>query len=877
MSRHRDDDLRREIQAHLDLEAEEREADGLSPDEARVAAHRAFGNVLRIREEARSVWMAPWCDNGLQHLPMWLLRDLRYGFRSIRRTAPISLAVVITLVVGVSMNAVVFAVFNGMLFRPAVTREPSSFVQLYVELSGLWHRELHGPRWLATLEDLETVQRATHTLAAVTASRWASFSLTDGGESLRGAFVACNYLAAHLGPMRAGRGLVDADCTAPAGGAVVVLTERGWRRHFGGDPSILGRSVRVNNHPLMVVGIAPDDAVGPVAAMLYVPYTLQPVLQGPLDYFREPAGRHAWLTISGRLSAGRTSSEAQVEIDVLTRNLDRRHPGQHTRIRVTDGAIIHEPETARSMPMLVALCLGTTAVILLLVCANVTTLLLARAVARRREMALRLSLGATRGQLVRQLMTETAMLGGGAGIVSILAAWYLPNRVAQMLTPFPLQETFGPDGRVVALTLGLALLAGGVAGLSPAIETLRVDVADPLRSGGPGGAGRASPRLSGLLITNQLSISLALLIVMAMIGRAQHRMLDARLDYDPATVIVTSIDLGRSGYTGLSARTFYDRLVPALEALPGVRAVAFSSPPPFRGVNHRAVSTAEAAAETRLVSCRAVSPGFFSMTGVRLLEGRLFTDIEARTPGPVMPVMISRSFARRYFPGVSSVGRRIRIGEGDRAEIVGVVSDTISVRVSEPDEPIVYQPLYTATVAGMAPLVQSGADAAGVAEMIRARVRALDARLTARPETVSVTIAGEASQYAAVIRVMAIPTSLALFLSLVGVYGLTSFAAAQRTHEIGVRIACGARPRQVVHVLVRWLQRPFVTGLLGGGMLSLGGVWMLRRTALRVDLPSSDPVALAVAIGLLLGAALTAAAIPVVRAARQDPWAVLKD
>ena len=547
-----------------------------------------------------------------------------------------------------------------------------------------------------------------------------------------------------------------------------------------------------------------------------LPYTLQPVLQGPLDYFREPAGRHAWLTISGRLSAGRTSSEAQVEIDVLTRNLDRRHPGQHTRIRVTDGAIIHEPETARSMPMLVALCLGTTAVILLLVCANVTTLLLARAVARRREMALRLSLGATRGQLVRQLMTETAMLGGGAGIVSILAAWYLPNRVAQMLTPFPLQETFGPDGRVVALTLGLALLAGGVAGLSPAIETLRVDVADPLRSGGPAGAGRASPRLSGLLITNQLSISLALLIVMAMIGRAQHRMLDARLDYDPATVIVTSIDLGRSGYTGLSARTFYDRLVPALEALPGVRAVAFSSPPPFRGVNHRAVSTAEAAAETRLVSCRAVSPGFFSMTGVRLLEGRLFTDIEARTPGPVMPVMISRSFARRYFPGVSSVGRRIRIGEGDRAEIVGVVSDTISVRVSEPDEPIVYQPLYTATVAGMAPLVQSDADAAGVADMIRARVRALDSRLTARPETVSATIAGESSQYSAVIRVMAIPTSLALFLSLVGVYGLTSFAVAQRTHEIGVRIACGARPRQVVHMFVRSLRRPLVSGLLGG-------------------------------------------------------------
>ena len=808
---------------------------------------------------------------------MALLRDLRYGARSIRRTAPISLAVVLTLVVGVSMNAVVFSVFNGMLFRPAVTRDPASFVQLYVELSGLWYRELHGPQWLATLEEFEAVKRATRTLSAVTASRWASFSLAETGESLRGAFVSCNYLAAHLGPMRAGRGLVDADCAAPAGNAIVVLTERGWRRHFGGDPSILGRSVRVNQHPLTVVGIAPDDAVGPIAAMLYVPYTLQPVLQGPLDYFREPAGRHAWLNLSGRLAAGRTLTEAQVEVDVVTRGLDRRHPERKTGIRVTDGAIIHEPETARSMPVLVVLCLGTTGVILLMVCANVTTLLLARAVARRREMALRLSLGATRSQLLRQLVTETAMLGGGAGMLSILAAWYLPNRVAQMLTEFPLQETFGPDGRVIALTLGLALLAGAIAGLSPAGETLRVGVADPLRSGGPAGAGQVSPRLSGLLITNQLSISLALLISLATIGRIQQRVLNAPLDYDPATVIVTGIDLARSGYTGRSAGTFYDRLVPALEALPGVRAVAFSSPPPFRGINHRAVSTAADRARTRLVSCRAVSPGFFAMTGIRLIEGRLFTDLEARLPRPVMPVVISSSFARRYFAGVSSVGRHIRVGDGDRAEIVGVVSDTISVRASEPDEPIIYQPLYAAAVGSLVPLVQVGTKPTGVADMIRARVRALDPRLTARPETVSATIAGEAGQYSAVVRVMAIPAGVALFLALVGIYGLTAFAAAQRTHEIAVRVACGAPSREVVRIFVHWLHRPLLGGLLGGGLLSLGSVWMLRRTALRLDLPQADPWALLASTGLLLAAALTATAVPALRAARNDPWAVLKE
>ena len=808
---------------------------------------------------------------------MSLLRDLRYGVRLIRRTAPLTLAVVLTLVVGVALNSVVFSVFNGLLFRPAVTRDPASFVQLYVELSGTWHRELQGPRWLATLEDLETVQRATNTLAAVTASRWASFALPDRGASLRGAFVYCNYLVAHLGPMRAGRGLVDADCAVPGGQPVAVLTERAWHRHFAGDRSVVGRIIRVNDQPLTVVGIAPDDAVGPVAAMLYVPYTLQPILQGPLDYFREPAGRHAWLTISARLRPGRTPAEAQAELDVLARDIDRRHPGQQIRMLVTDGAIIHEPQTARSMPMLMTLCLGATGVILLMVCANVTTLLLARSVGRRQEMAVRLSLGASRGQLLRQLVTETAMLGGGAGIVSLAAAWYLPNRVAQMLTEFPLQHTFGPDGRVVALTLGLAVVAGAVAGLSPAVETLRVGLTDPMRTGGRIGSRQVSPRVSGLLITNQLSVSLALLIVLAMIGHAQRRVLDGHLDYDPATVIVASIDLARTGYSGLSAQTFYERLVPAVEALPGVRAVAFSGPAPFRGVSRRTVTTTAANGNTTLVSCRAVSPGFFPMTGVRLLEGRMVTELEARVPAAVTPVMVSSAFARRHFPGTSSVGRGIRIGDSDRAEIVGVVSDTVSLRAGEADEPVVYQPLYRATIATVVPLVQTAADAPDVAAMIRARVQALDTRLTARPETVAAVIAGDASQYAAVIRVAAIPASLALFLSVVGIYGLTAFAAAQRSHEIGVRVACGARPGDVVRLLGHWLQRSFLRGVLGGSLLSLAAVWTLRQTALRLNLPASDPWALAAAIALLLAATLMATAIPAVRAARKDPWPVLKD
>jgi len=806
---------------------------------------------------------------------LWLA-DLRSGARSIRRNTPLSVAVVLTLVVGIGVNATAVSLFNGLLFRPAVTRDPSSFVQLYVELSGLWHRELHGPPTLATLEDLETVRGAIGTLAAVTASRWASFSLDDTAESLRGAFVSCDYLSAHIGPMRSGRGLVGSDCAGPGREPVVVFTERGRRRYFERDSSILGRTVRVNNHPLTVIGVAPDDAVGPVAAMLYVPYTLQPVLQGPVDYFRQPAGRHAWLTISGRLRSGQTAAAAQAEIDVLSKALDRRHPGQSTRILVTNGAIIHEPETARSMPLLMMLCLGTTGAVLVLVCANVATLLLARAVSRRQEIAVRLTLGASRGQLLRQLVTETAMLGGGAGIVGLVLAWYLPNHVAQLLTEFPLHQAFGPDRRVIALTLGLALLAGGLAGLSPAIESLRVGMVDSLREGGRTGSAGIRPRLSAALITNQLSMSLALLIVLAMIGRAQSRILDWRPAYDPATVIVASIDLARAGYTGPSARAFYERFLPAVEALPGVRAVALASPPPFRGVSRRTVSTADDSADTQLVSCRAVSPGFFAMIEAGLLEGRLFTETEARVPGPVMPVMVSRAFARRHFAGGPSVGRRIRIGENDQAEIIGVVADTTTVRAGEPDEPIVYQPLYTATVASMAPLVKIDHGATGVGELIRARVQILDGRLTARPETVMAPIARDTERYSALVRIAAMPAGAALFLALVSIYGLTRFTAAQRAHEIAIRVACGAQPVDVIRLFVGSLLRPFVGGVLGGSALAGVGVWGLRRSALALDLPPADPLALATVVSLLSVAALMATLIPALRAARNDPWSLLK-
>lgn len=814
-----------------------------------------------------------------------LWRDVRYSLRAIRKTRSLSIAVVITLVVGVGMNAVVFSLFDALLFRPHVAKDPSSFVRIYASLSGQWYRELHGPRTQVTLEDYELIRSTTRTMSDVTVARWASFML-DAGEgesaSLRGVFASCNYLSAHIArPMRLGRGFAARDCAAPGGEPVVILAESAWERYFANDPHIIGRTLRLNDRKLTVIGVAPDDATGdPLLAMVYVPFTMQPLLQGPIDYFREPPGRHAWLNMSGRLRPGRTRGDAQAELDVIAKRVDRLHPGQVTGMIVTDGSIIGEPETARRMPMLVVLCFSVTFLILLMVCANVTTLLLARAVARRHDVAIRVSLGAGRGRLMSQLLTETVLLGGVAAVISIALSFYAVPRIAQALTDFPLVlNSFAPDWRVFGFTFGLAFIAGCAAGMTPALEALRFSPSNALKSGGcrDTGTGTVSGGLRGTLIANQLAISLALLIAMGLVVRAEDRLLRVSLDYDADATLLTHIDLAQAGYNGYAARAFYDRLVPSLDALPGVTAVALSSPPPFAGVGRRTITIEGVAGPTTLTPVRAVSASYFPIVGLRLLKGRIFTEAESRTAVPVMPIVVSASFESTFFSGSEAIGRRIRFGNDDEARIVGVVNDTVSIRPSERDELMIYQPMYAANVASVTTVVRFDGDARPLMQAIRARVREIDSRLLATPDTVANTIAREADRYTVVAKTTALPAGIALFLSIVGVYGVAAFAAAHRSHEIGVRIAFGARTWDIASLFLHSLRRPFIVSVLGGCGLAAFGVLLLQRTRVMTGVSLVDPLTFVAAIILLLCTAAGATLIPAFRAARKDPWSTLRD
>jgi predicted permease len=812
--------------------------------------------------------------------PQAIAQDLRDSLRAIRHTIWLSLAVVVTLATGIGMNSVVFSAFNGLLFRPSITRDPGSYVELFSTVSGRGTRELDGLSTLATPEEYEILRDSTHTLSAVTASRWALFTLGDGHgsatASVRGRFVSCNFLTAQVGPMRLGRGLLDADCLATAGAPVGVLTERGWTLYFGRDPNIIGRVIRLNDRLVTIVGVAPDDAVGPMATLVYVPYTLQPLLRGPIDFFRGARDRYAWLSLSGRLAPGRTLAEAQAEMHVIAGQIDRLHPGQTSTLQVTDGALIHTPDSSRTMPILVALCLGTTLLILLTVCANVGTLLLARAVARRHEMAVRLALGAGRAQLLRQLLLETVLLGIAAAIVSLGLVWYVPLRMLQMLTDFPLLDVFGPDWRVFGFTFAIAFIAGAIAGLSPAIETLRVSPSEILKAGGPSGGAPISARLRGLLITNQLSVSLGLLIAIGLFVRAQDRLLATRFEFDPTATLMTSLDLPHFGYAGPAARGFYDRLLPAIASIPGVRAVALSSPPPFTGISRKALRRDPRAA-TVVASVRAVSPEYFAIVGVRLLEGRLFTEQETRTRSALTPVIVSDSFARMLFPAVDGLGRRLTFADDTTAEIIGIVSDTTSIKPTARDEALMYHPISEADAARITPIVQFTGDARTLAQSVRAAVQTIDPRIVSNPETLATSIARDAAQYATILKLTSVPAGLALFLSLIGIYGVTMFAAAQRTHEIGIRIALGANTGDIVRLFLQSLYKPLLLGILCGSGLAAVSILLLRTTRLGLDLSVHDPLPYGIAIIVLIAAASIATTIPALRAARKQPWIALSN
>lgn len=861
-------ELAREVGAHLELLEQQFRRRGLDAVDARNAARRAFGSVEWVKDAHRDARSFIWLDEAR--------RDCQYALRSLRRSPSVSLVVLLSFGLGIGLNAVVFSVLNGLLFRPQVDRDPGSFARVYLELSGDWHRDVYGNRFMATLEDFDTIRSNTRTLSAVTASRPATFTLDGGGAAtLRGRLVSCNYLAVHHWPVLMGRGFEEADCAAPDVQPVAVLSRRGWATGFASDPNIVGRTIRLNNQPMTIIGVTPDTQVGePLLPHVYVPYTMQPALLGG-NYFRDSPSQLAWLDLAGRLKDGLAAADAQSELAVIMKSLDRIYPGRATDVVVTNGALIRAPGLARAGALLIGLALGSASLVLLLVCTNVTGLLFARVMRRQHEIAVRLSVGAGRSRLVRQLLTETFVLAFLAASGSVALAAFVAAPVAQMLTPFPVGAWFGPDWRVVAYTLAMALAATAIGGLAPALASPRFELTRALKQSGSTNGTWATPHQRATLIAGQVSLTLVLLVATGLVVRAQHRVLSPQLDYDPGAVTVTAIDLTTRGYSAGMVRGFYDQLLPRLETLPGVSAVALTSAPPFHAPARVAVTADDG--ETRAAWGRAVSSNYFQVMHVPITRGHTFPMPPTPGSNRQVPVVISESLARLTSASPDVLGRRLRFGNGTIGDIVGIAADTSSVRVGVPDGPMLYLPAGDADFRTGAVLMLGSGDLRALTRTIARLVQDIDPDVRTAPETVATTITRQASQYDAAVSTTGLSAVLAVVLSFTGLYGMMTFAAAQRTREIGVRLALGAQRRAIVVLFMRALWRPLATGLATGLPLAALVAIVMQRTRVFADVRPGEPWAYAAAVLLVAATTMLATLVPAVSVSRTAPIEALRN
>ena len=885
----RDRDLEREIRAHLEEEAREQEEAGLAADSARNAARRAFGNTTLIKEATREMW--GWTS--------WerLLQDLRYSARTLLRTPGFTAAAALSLALGIGANTAIFSLLNAVVLRMLPVRDPQQLVQLTYTGSdpGSWNSYFDYPQF-------ECFRDRSQTLAAVFARTW----LGDMNVLYRGkpglaqgeAFTDNFFSALGVTPQH-GR-LFSAGDDTPA--STVVLSDRFWRNRFGGDPSVIGETLTINQLAFTVIGITPPEFRG-------ISVGSEPDLWLPLhvlDRFKPSPKRWtetftSWLVIAARLKPGVTMAQAQAEADVMHRQLiaeqlsvseirDRESAQRFVRdshlvLRSASGGIFSGLRDNYELPLKLLMCVA--GIVLLVACANVANLLLARASNRRREIGVRLALGAGRLRLVRQLITESLMLSAAGGALALLFAWWGSATLVRMIStgdsPIPLDVR--PDWKVFGFTAAASLVTGLLFGLAPALRGTRVDPARAM-SEGVRSAGRKSQALDRVLVVAQIALSVVLVAGAGLFTRTLQKLWSVNVGYDRENVLMFSLDAKLAGYPADRAPMLYRQVLERLQALPDVRSASASIVRPvddaFSLVNRIDQVDGRTLGDRNAlrVSWNSIGPAYFATVQTPMVLGREFDFRDTPASPPV--VIVNELLAARAFPGVNPIGHKL-----DLATVVGVVKDSLYNGPQDKKRLILYHPLFQHSRNqefqwGFASFEMRYSTDANITrpgpflvEAVRREVAAVDRNL---PIFRVKTLRAQAEQALVRERLLATLSTffggLALLLACLGLYGLMAYAVARRTGEVGIRMALGARRGHVMWLVLRETFGLALAGIAAGIPLAL---WTARYAkSLLFGIDTADPMTIAVTIAALTGVACVAGYIPARRAMRVDPMVALR-
>lgn len=844
------DDLDREIRQHLALEAEERQADGLAPAEARRAAAMVFGNATSVREDARAVWFPLWLQQAAQ--------DIRYALRLSRRTPAFTIGAILIFAIGISASTTIFGALNAVVLAPMPFPESSRLVRLAQS-----NQERGVEAFSVSLPLYRDWQARSQSFTAMAAERSGAVTVLGLGDPRRiDAKWLTHNMYSLLGLAPALGRTFQADDDRPGGGLVVMLSHGCWRSAFGADPQVLNRVLSIDGRPHTIVGVAPPDRLNTTDHVLL-----------PAVPFTEDRRGHADLDVYARLMPGVTSAQASIEMATIADQLGREYPDQHRGWGVNVIPLAESVVGPRA-PRVLYLLFTAVGVLLLVACANLSSLLLVRASSRTREIAIRAAVGGGRGRILRQLLTESLLLAGVGGALGV-AMSFSGMRLwrTTMAADLPRAGDIGVDLWALVFACVVSALTGVLAGLAPARQMARLDVTRGLRDGGRAMAA-GSQWSRNALVVGQLALSVVLLSAAGLTVRTLSQLRSVDLGFTPARIVTAHI-VPRE-----RPEAFVATLLDRVRALPDVAmAGATSNAPMTRGnlsLHVFPVGDARLSpTESVQADWRIVTDGYFGAMETPILAGRDFSVRDDEDAPKV--IIVNQTLARMVWGDRDPVSRQLDLGGGggDPATVVGLVRDMRHHDPAVGPSPTYYVPAAGGVWGAMTLVVRTGAGADAVVPRLRAAVAELDPTLPVYDvNSMDALVQQRLAPQRLVAGVLTGFGALALVLAVLGIYGVMAFSTRQRAREVAIRLALGATRWTVIRPLVR------EGGVLiaAGAALGLAATIPLTRLmrSLLADVSPADPLTLSVAVAILAAAALLACYLPARRASRASPLQALR-
>jgi putative ABC transport system permease protein len=798
-----------------------------------------------------------------------LLQDLRYGIRALAKSPALTVVAILTMAIGIGANAAIFSFVNGLLLRPLPFPEPDRLITLS-ETNPEQNRKLAG----VSPRNLEDWEKQSQTVAVFGAWRDWRFHIQtpDGLPDLVPSAIASPGLFDALGVKPVVGRSFSADENQRGRDHVVLLSHRYWQSEFGGDPKAVGQSLVLDNEAFTIIGVLPDklESLGLGRWKIWAPLSVDP------DQFLERHHRNR--RVIARLKPGVTLNQAQAEMDVIAEQLAAQYPKEDAGW----GIIIRRLQEVEVGDTRAALLIfaGAVGLVLLIACANVANLLLARAAMRRKEMAIRAALGAGRFRIIRQLLTESfvlAMAGGAVGVV--LAFWLIDLFIAISPGRLPRVGEIKLDGAVLAFTFLVSLVTGVLFGLAPGLQGSRVHLVEDLKEGGRDSGSRIGFGLRSVLVVSQVTLAMVLLVGAGLLGRTFIKLTTMQPGYNPDHLLTVQLFLPFEEYKKPQVVAFYQRMTEEFKAIPGVEGVgATSAGPEFGGIEPVEFiaegQTAPATGDYPHARYYNVGPDYFHTMQTPVLQGREFTD--ADQAGAPAVAMINETLARRFFAGENPVGKRLMLPrEKSAMQIVGVVGDVQRLDVGATVEPEIYWPYMQQARWATYFAIRVSSDPASIISAVRQRVAAAAPQvIVANVETMDQLVSYSLKPPRFNLLLLGIFAVTALFLASVGLYGVISYSVMQRTREIGVRMALGAPPGKIFGMVIGQGMMLTLVGIVVGAGAALAATRLLAGMLFGVS--ATDPLTI-MGIALLLAAvALVACYLPARRAIRVDPIIALR-